>query len=61
MDEGVETVPVSVRMPIEVYNVIKKEAGRERRSMNSQIIVLLEQALPAKERAETAVSAATPA
>ncbi|MET3899696.1 hypothetical protein ABIB57_003658 [Devosia sp. UYZn731] len=50
-----------VRMPTPLADRVKAAAITERRSMNSQIIVLLERALPENEKAEAAVSAATPA
>lgn len=51
------TLPVSVRMPEAIYRAVKADAGRKRRSMNSQIIVLIEQALLQNQKAEAAVTA----
>lgn len=43
-----------IRLPVELATRVKAKAVAERRSMNSQIIVLLERALPENEKAETA-------
>lgn len=40
-------VPIMVRLPADLHAVIKQLAESERRSMNSQIIILLESAIKA--------------
>jgi len=40
-------VPIMVRLPADLHAVIKQLAESERRSMNSQIIILLESAIEA--------------
>lgn len=57
MPDDEELLPVSVRMPAAIYRAVKSDAGKSRRSMNSQIIVLLEQALARTEKAEAAATA----
>ena len=47
-----------LRLPPDLRERLKEKAKIERRSMNSQIIVLLEQALPAEnEKADAAATA----
>lgn len=48
---------VSLKLPIALKSRITEEARNERRSMNSQIIVLLERALRAQAETVAAVSA----
>ena len=40
-------VPIMVRLPADLHAAIKQLAESERRSMNSQIIILLESAIKA--------------
>ena len=40
---------LKVRLPPDVRDRVQRSAQEDRRSMNSQIIVLLERALPAEE------------
>ena len=51
--------PASVRLPARLFATIRRQAKQNRRSLNSEIIVLLERALPGNEKAEVAVT--TPA
>lgn len=46
-----------LRLPAGLAERLKEAARLERRSMNSQIIVLLERALPENEKADTAATA----
>lgn len=47
-------VPIMVRLPADLHAVIKQLAESERRSMNSQIIILLESAIEAIAKSDTA-------
>jgi|GEM_PF-3390052 len=51
---------IMLRLPNSLRDRIEASAQSERRSMNSQIIVLLEQALPAEEKVTAEVAATTP-
>jgi len=44
---------ISVRIPIEIFEKIKEIAAKERRSMNQQIVLYLEEQIN-KEKAEAA-------
>lgn len=52
--EGVSEARFMLRMPEALRDRVKRVASAERRSVNSQIVVLLERALPTNEMAETA-------
>lgn len=40
-----EIKPITLRISVELHNKIKELAGQEKRSVNSQVIYLLEKAL----------------
>jgi hypothetical protein len=46
-----------LRLPAQLRDKIQLMAAQDRRSMNSEIIVLLERALPESQKAEAAVTA----
>lgn len=46
--------PLSLRLPQDIRQQIETIAARERRSINSQIVVLLESALPKQAKSEAA-------
>ncbi|EPE98447.1 Arc family DNA-binding protein [Rhizobium grahamii] len=54
--EHQNAIPVSVRMPKPVRDRLFASAEGSRRSMNSEIIFLLEVALTQKEKAEAAAT-----
>lgn len=49
---------LSLRLPVDLLERVRKSAASNRRSMNSEAVVILEQALPAEE-AKTATEAVT--
>lgn len=53
--------PVSLRLPSALSSMIRNRAKANRRSFNQETIVLLERIVAENEKAEAAVSAATPA
>jgi hypothetical protein len=50
MEEKTQTV--SIRFPMKLYNHIKEQAERERRSFNNQVLYYLERHLERKKRDE---------
>lgn len=52
--------PLNVRLPIGMRDNIRQLAERNRRSMNSQIVVILEGALSSAERENPATAATVP-
>lgn len=42
------TVHINLRLPEELHERLKRQAERDRRSLNAEILVLLERALEAK-------------
>ncbi len=54
------TEPLGVRLPPDLKDRIRKSEADNRRSMNNQIVVLLERALPAETKSAEVVGA-TPA
>jgi hypothetical protein len=51
--------PTGLRLPSDVRQQVEATAAKERRSMNSQIVILIERGLRAPET-KTAIEAATP-
>jgi hypothetical protein len=49
-----ETVPLMLRLPPEVHAAIKEMAEKERRSLNSTVVVLLDAQLACKHRQPSA-------
>lgn len=45
-------VRTNLRLPDEMYEQIKDVAGKDRRSINAQIVVLLQEALEERQRKE---------
>jgi len=44
---------ITLRLPADLYERLKDMAKRNRRSMNAQILYLLDQAAPVKRRSDT--------
>ena len=44
-----ETKAIQIRFPLEIYEELKKRAKKERRSLNAEVIVSLDDYLAAKE------------
>lgn len=40
---------IGVRIPLEIYELVKKQAIEERRSMNQQVVVFIENELKERE------------
>ncbi len=52
-------VRTNIRLPEELYEAIKQLAGRDLRSINSQMVVLLQEAVTARQAEETPDPAAS--
>lgn len=49
----------SIRLPVDMYNAIKKEAGNHKRSLNMQILDMLEKTATEEEIKEKEAAGAT--
>lgn len=55
--DAANMTPVSVRLPITLREQIRRSAQRNRRSLNSELVVMLEQKVQENEKADAAATA----